>query len=99
MKNSNLDLKSLPEALANGIGKFSKHAIVLFILLIALAYGFVLYRISTLSAAEPTDQAVSARTKTPHINEDIVSQLQQLNDNSVSVRSLFNDTRNNPFNE
>lgn len=99
MKSNNVSLKTLPEVLANGLGKFSKHAIIVFFLCIALAYGFVLYRISTLSNATPSDQAVAAQTKSPHVNEDVINQLQQLNDNSVTVRTLFNGARNNPFNE
>lgn len=99
MKNADINFKNLPEMLANGLKRLSKHAAILFIVFIAAAYGFVLYRISTLSAVEPSDQAVAAQTKTPHINKDVVDQLKQLNDNSVTVRTLFNDARNNPFNE
>lgn len=99
MKNGNISLKSLPEQLSGVFAGFVRHAIIFFIIFIAAAYGFVLYRISTLSSVEPSDQAVATQAKTPHLNKDVIEQLKQLNDNSVSVHTLFNDSRNNPFNE
>ncbi|HET8709037.1 MAG TPA: hypothetical protein VFL85_02020 [Candidatus Saccharimonadales bacterium] len=100
MKDSPMNLKALPELLATNMARFTKHAIIVFVVFVALIYSFILYRISVLDSAKPSDQAVAAETKTPpHLNQDIIEQLQQLNDNSVAVHSLFDKARNNPFNE
>jgi hypothetical protein len=44
----------------------------------------------------PSDQLTSVKPS-PRIDQDVVSQLQQLQDNSVSVQALFNQGRTNPF--
>lgn len=98
-KKGTIDFKTLPGALAGGVAKLSKYTVLLFILFIAIIYGFVLYRVSTLSSAEPTSDAISTQAKTPHIDKKVVGRLKELKDNSVNVQTLFNDARNNPFHE
>jgi hypothetical protein len=76
------------------------YRVVLFVVFVALIYGFVLQRISSLVHAEPSEQAISSQvqtTKLPRIDPKIVQQLQALEDNSVSVKTLFNEARSNPF--
>src|SRR5580700_462377 len=98
MKNAklNLNIKSLP-ALFEEIGHLvSRYAIILFLLLLAAVYGFVLLQISSLSNAEPSSSAVSSQAQTvaiPHIDPTVVQQIQNLQDNSVSVQALFNQAR------
>jgi hypothetical protein len=100
MKNSNLDLGALGKTFANAGRTLGRYAFLMFLIFLAAVYGFVLYRINTLASAEPTDEATSqAISKTPHIDEKVVSQLEALKDNSVSVQTLFDDARNNPFQE
>ncbi len=90
-------------ALAKLIARLSvvrRYSFVLFLVFVALLYGFVLFRINTLQAAQPSDSAVSDNVKAaqvPHIDEGVVRQLKSLQDNSVSVQVLFNDARSNPF--
>jgi hypothetical protein len=102
MKNSNLsfNIKSLP-VLLEGIGRLvSRYAIILFFLLLVAVYGFVLLRINSLSNAQPSNTAVSSQAQTvaiPHIDPTVVKQIQNLQDNSVSVQALFNQARTNPF--
>ena len=102
MKNSklNINLKSLP-VLLEGIGHFvSRYAIILFFLLVVAVYGFVLLQINSLSNAQPSSSAVSSQAQAvaiPHIDPTVVKQIQNLQDNSVSVQTLFNQARTNPF--
>lgn len=54
----------------------------------------------SVSASQPplTAQTLNAtRSQTLVINQSILNKLQQLNNNSVTVQSLFNQNRNNPF--
>jgi hypothetical protein len=100
MKNNNLNLGSLGKAFSGAMQKVSKYAFLLFLVFLAAIYGFVLYRINTLTAVEPTDTVTNqAISKTPHIDEHVVSQLEDLKDNSVSVKTLFDEARSNPFEE
>jgi hypothetical protein len=97
---SKLDKTTLTNELTRDIEKARRYSLVAFIVLICLIYGVVLFRFQTLRNAEPTPEAVSSHIKSarvPHIDEDIVKQLESLEDNSVNVQALFNQARRNPF--
>jgi hypothetical protein len=94
------DLQALLDKLSVASSIFRRYSFLIFLLFIAVLYGFVLYRISGLDSQQPTADAVSSQVKAakiPHINQAVVDQLQSLQDNSVSVKALFNQARNNPF--
>lgn len=80
----------------------NRYKALLFFLLIAGLYGFILLRINSLSniPASETDVAeLQNAAKQPHIKEATITRLRSLQDNSVRVQTLFSETRNNPFNE
>lgn len=82
--------------------KAKHYAPLLFCLFIALLYGFVVYRVQVLNASEPLASDVATQSHTasvPHIDPAVLRQLQQLQDNSVSVQTLFSNGRSNPFQE
>lgn len=94
---------SIKQSLA-GVGKVIKklqqYNLVLFMALLAVVYGFILFRITTLSNQQPSPATVDSQVKranVPKIDQAIVQQLQSLQDNSVSVQGLFEEARNNPF--
>lgn len=88
--------------LATASEELGHYKVIIFIVLVVGVYGFVLLRISELRNAQPTQDMISAQSSPvngAHIDKNVVHQLQQLQDNSVSVQSLFNDARSNPFQE
>ncbi len=95
-----LSLKGLPLQLTAIVGKLKRYSLPVFLIFVAGVYGFVLLRINNLSQAAPSDQAVTSQVqaaKVPHIDAAVVKQLETLQDNSVSVQSLFDEARSNPF--
>ncbi len=98
MKND-LNLSNLTDIYHAGLGKLHKYAALLFFIFVAVIYGFIMLQINSLSNPEPTQATISTKSKTPHIDKNVVSQLNQLKDNSVTVQTLFDEARNNPFNE
>jgi hypothetical protein len=80
--------------------RFMAFRVPLFLLLVALVYGFVIFRISALQNAQPslssTDSKLQAST---NIDQATISKIKQLQDNSVNVQALFNQARQNPFQE
>lgn len=83
-------------------GKVKRYLPALFCLLLIGIYGFLAYRVNLLNSAQPSSSDVTSESKTtqvPHIDPTVISQLQSLQDNSVSVQALFNQARNNPFQE
>jgi hypothetical protein len=102
MKQQSLDIKSIPAKIFEIAQKLKGYSGIAFIVLIAVLYGFVLLRISILSSTEPSEDAISKHVqaaKVLHIDQNVVDQLQSLQDNSVSVKSLFSEARGNPFQE
>ena len=94
-----LSLKDIPAKLSELLAKFQRYAVVLFLLLVACVYGLLVFRINSLQNTQPTNSAQVTTVATPHIDPKVVDQLQQLQDNSVSVKSLFDQARSNPFQE
>jgi hypothetical protein len=93
-------LKQSISGIIASIQKLQKYSLVLFVILLGIVYGFILFRITTLSSQQPSPAAVDSQVKSanvPKIDQKIVEQLQSLKDNSVSVQGLFDEARNNPF--
>lgn len=100
MKDKKLDIKSLLPALQASLAKARHYSLPAFLIFIFILYSFVMMRINSLRAAEPTDEQISGQVKAaqvPHIDEKVVEQLNNLEDNSVSVKALFDEARQNPF--
>ena len=79
-----------------------RYSFVSFIILVAALYGFLVLRINSLAGMQPSPDAVNSQVQAAHIpriDPKVVQQLQSLQDNSVSVQTLFNDARSNPFQE
>jgi hypothetical protein len=98
MKNA--DIKDLPKLLFAGLRKLGRYSGFLLFLLIASIYVYVVYNINSLS--DPTiDQAQVIQEATalpvPQVDDDAAKQLQTLQDNSVSVQTLFEQGRTDPF--
>ena len=96
------DLKALPEKLSFVVEASKKYLPLLFCLLLLLVYGFLAYRINVFSNQAPSVNDINTQSRTsqvPHIDQATLTQLKNLQDNSVNVKSLFNDARSNPFQE
>lgn len=81
---------------------FIKYKLVIFVLLVIGVYGYIFLTISALTGAQPSDEQVSEYSspiKTTKVDKQVVKQLEQLQDNSGSVKALFDQARNNPFQE
>ncbi|HEX5744190.1 MAG TPA: hypothetical protein VFX84_01945 [Candidatus Saccharimonadales bacterium] len=94
------DLKSLLATANRDVEKARRFSLVGFVVFVALLYGFVFMRISSLHDIQPSADSVTGQVKAagvPHIDESVVRQLESLRDNSVNVQALFNEARSNPF--
>jgi predicted negative regulator of RcsB-dependent stress response len=99
MKITSTSLKENIEKATTSLRRYSVPAFLLFLLAI---YGFLGWRIVSLNQVEPDQAAVTAQLKTagvPRIDPDALSKIQQLQDNSVEVKTLFDQARSNPFQE
>jgi hypothetical protein len=99
--SQNIELNAIVPAIKSSLQSVTKYAGILFFSLIAIIYAFVLLRINTLSNAQPSDAEITsnATVQKLRVDKNVVEQIQQLQDNSVNVQSLFDNARSNPFQE
>lgn len=100
MSEKKLGLKAIITQLPDKFSRFRHYIFPVFLVVVGLIYGYMLLNINNLVNATPSDADVSSQVKAAHIpriDEDVVQQLESLKDNSVSVQSLFEESRNNPF--
>jgi hypothetical protein len=94
-QNSNL-LAQLTDALRI----VSSYKAFIFFLAVAAFYGFIIMRINVYSNTPASTSEEAAQTAAqPHIDPSTVAKIQNLQDNSVNVQSLFDTARQNPFQE
>ncbi|MGI9027735.1 MAG: hypothetical protein ACR2FM_02740 [Candidatus Saccharimonadales bacterium] len=96
----NLNVKQIGRSLQTGLSRSQRYATFIFIITILLIYSFLVFRIGTLSQAEPSEDAIAEKTNTVKrlkIDEDSIKKIIQLEDQNVAVKSLFNEARDNPF--
>lgn len=102
MKKASKKLSINPEKYNALLHQLHKYSLILFIVLVVGVYGFVVFKIQSLSSQEPSETDISSQVqaaKIPKIDQNVVLQLQSLQDNSVNVQKLFVEARTNPFQE
>ncbi len=88
------------ETISTRLQSARRYSFLAFIIVVACIYGFVLFRITSLSNIEPSDDAVNSQVSQasiPRIDQTVVKQIKSLQDNSVNVQSLFDQARTSPF--
>lgn len=97
-----IDLATLRPRLKKLWRKFFRHLAFAAIIIVLLIYVLIVWRIGKLATAEPSPEAVDsaiAATSIPKIDQKIINQIQSLEQSSAEIHSLFNQARNNPFQE
>ncbi len=100
--SANLDLKKLPEKIVPYLAKIRRYSVIIFILAVLSGFGFLVYRIGVLTQAEPSPEAISEKlvnVRRPKVDPDALQKIQELQDQNVTVQSLFQAARDNPFEE
>lgn len=98
----NLDFKDLPAKLRPALEFLKRYVKFIFIVSVLIVFGFFVFRINQFSNTEPTMTAVEEKLQTvrrPKIDKDVLSKIEQLQNQNIQVQSLFDQARNNPFSE
>lgn len=101
-KNASFDFKKLPEKLQPLMAVGQTYVKFIFFVFVSLLAAFLIFQINHFSGVEPSEDEVSEKLQTiqrPHIDENSLQKIQQLQDQNVQVQSLFEQTRENPFSE
>ena len=97
-----LKTTKFPPIVGATLRQLNRYKVLIFLIIVAGVYGYILLQINSLSSAQPSADQVNAQAspiKSAHVDKTVVSQLQRLQDNSVSVQALFDTARDNPFQE
>lgn len=97
-----LEVKDIPAKITPYALKLKKYTVLIFIISLALVFGFLVVSINKYSKLEPTEEAIAeklTKAQRPKIDENALSKIQQLEDQNIEVQSLFKQARDNPFSE
>lgn len=74
--------------------------IILFVLFVVGVFGYITLVISYYSNAEPTQDQIENKkltVKLVKLDEKAIEKIKELQDKNISIESLFNNGRDNPF--
>ena len=97
-----LEVKDIPAKITPYAIKLKKYTSLIFIVSLALVFGFLVISINKYSKLEPSEEAIAEKLTTvqrPKIDEDALNKIQQLEDQNIEVQTLFKQARDNPFSE
>lgn len=97
-----LDTKNLQKLLLKYGLLLKKYAVFIFVLVSLGVFGFLVLRIRTLAGKEPSETAITEKTdqsRPINIDQSAVEKVQQLQSTNVEVKALFEQSRDNPFQE
>jgi hypothetical protein len=100
--SKNISVKSINflPGLKKFYSKYRKHTAFAGVIVILLVYVLVVFKINTLANAEPSDEQETTITGSiPKIDGKAIGQIQSLESSNTQVHSLFEQARNNPFQE
>lgn len=95
-------MTKIKEIIGSLLASLLRYKTFIYIMLILGIYVFLIFRINTLNGREPSQDDVISKLETvprPKIDQSIADKISDLQDNSSQIKSLFNDARNNPFQE
>lgn len=98
--SKNIDIKQFTKVLRSTLEKILHYAGFLFVITILLIYAFLILRISVLS--DPNTAGVGAAeqmntVKRLKVDQSSIDSIEQLEDQNIGVQSLFEEARDNPF--
>jgi len=98
----NIDLKDIPNQILALLQKLRKYTLFICILLVLGIYLFLVWQIRYFATIEPTSTDVTNKVNelnTPKLDQDAVNKILLLEDQNIEVKTLFNEARQNPFQE
>lgn len=97
---TDINLKGITKRLG-GVARFAhKYVVLIFIVVVVGVYMFIVLTIGHLAVAEPTDDDVTTKLKTikrPVVSQDTLNKIQELQSQNVDVKAIFQQARDNPF--
>ncbi|HEX5797186.1 MAG TPA: hypothetical protein VFX86_02235 [Candidatus Saccharimonadales bacterium] len=96
----NIDTNKLPTFAQDYFKKVLKHAKFIFIVVITVLIGFLIFEINRLTTKEPSIEQITQQQqiiKRPKIDQETIDKIERLKDRNIAAQSLFEEARDNPF--
>ena len=96
-----LDIKPLLLELRPLINFLKKDSVGIFLAIVAIIFGFLIWRIGNLAGAEPSQDALAEKLTSvirPKIDPASIKKIEDLQAQNINIQSFFSD-RSNPFQE
>lgn len=97
----NIEIKPFLKKLQPFIDFLKRDSVIIFLVIVATVFGFLIWRIGSLAGAEPKQDALDEKLLSvvrPKIDQDSINKIKTLQAQNVDIQSFFVD-RNNPFQE
>jgi hypothetical protein len=98
----NLDVKIFKQLINKLIPFVKKYASFAFVLVGLAIFGFLVFKIRTFANIEPSETKIDEKiseSRPIKIDQNAAEKVQELQDANVEIKSLFDSSRNNPFQE
>ncbi len=96
-----LDIQPLLKKIRPLTNFLKRDSVGIFLAIVAIIFGFLIWKIGTLANAEPTQDALNEKLITvvrPKIDPASIKKIEDLESQNIDIQSYFSD-RNNPFQE
>jgi len=96
-----LEIQPILKKLQPLINLLKRDSVAIFLAIVAVIFGYLIWRIGTLAGAEPSQDALDEKLLTvvrPKIDADSINKIQSLKSQNIDIQSYFSD-RSNPFTE
>lgn len=100
--NITLNKTSAQSLMITASKALKRYGVFMFIIIALFVFGFLVYRIRTLATQEPSESAVTEKAgqnRPISIDKSAVEKIQQLQSSNIEIKALFDQTRDNPFQE
>lgn len=97
-----LDINKFLSKLSPLLDFLKKYAVFIFVIFMLIIFSFLVFRINQFSKVSPSESDLTDKLKTvqrPKIDQKIVDKILELESQNIKVQSLFEQARNDPFNE
>lgn len=96
------DLQKIAHRLLPAVTFAKRYIKFIFFIFIATLCAFLLFQVNSYGSVEPSEDQVTEKLTSvsrPHIDESSLKKIQELEEQNVEVKSLFQQARDNPFSE
>lgn len=97
----NIEIKPLLKKLQPFINFLKRDSVMIFLAIVAIIFGFLIWKIGSLASAEPDQDALDEKLLSvvrPRIDPEGIKKIEDLQAQNIDIQSYFSG-RNNPFQE